>query len=116
MLKTDNEQEIMQLIVNGGDARSGCLKAIQKAEEGEIEEALILLENANASLNKAHESQTKLIQSEIRGEGVELNLLMIHAQDHVMNAMTVRDLAKYIIHNCQEINQLKKQLKESEEK
>ncbi|HJF33529.1 MAG TPA: PTS lactose/cellobiose transporter subunit IIA, partial [Sporosarcina psychrophila] len=31
--------------------------------------------------------------SEIRGEGVVVSLLLVHAQDHLMNAITFKDLA-----------------------
>ncbi|HIX52315.1 MAG TPA: PTS lactose/cellobiose transporter subunit IIA, partial [Candidatus Lachnoclostridium stercoripullorum] len=34
---------------------------------------------------------------EINGKHVPLSLLMVHAQDHLMNAMTVMDLCKEII-------------------
>ena len=93
----EEEQVIMQLIMNGGNARSLSLKAIQKAEEKDFQEARNLLHQANEAMNLAHEAQTKLIQDEIRNGPVKLSLLMIHAQDHVMNAMTVKDLAGYIV-------------------
>ena len=87
------EEIIMGLIVNGGNARSKSMEAIAMAKEGEIEEAKKLLEEASEYLGKAHESQTQLIQTEAGGTKVELSILMIHAQDHLMNAMTVKDLA-----------------------
>lgn len=46
---------------------------------------------------KAHHYQTELIQAEMRGEKTELSLIMVHGQDHLMNAMTVRDLALQMI-------------------
>ena len=45
----------------------------------------------------AHQCQTGLIFAETNGSPVLLSLLMIHAQDHVMNAMTVKDLAAEMI-------------------
>ena len=91
------EEIIMNLIMYGGDARSQSLMAIQTAREGDFTEALALLKSADESINKAHVIQTKLIQDEVRGEKTEVNLLMVHAQDHLMNAMTVCDLAREII-------------------
>ncbi|MGV3240694.1 PTS lactose/cellobiose transporter subunit IIA [Streptococcus hyovaginalis] len=38
-----------------------------------------------------------MIQGEARGEKFESRLLLIHAQDHLMNAMTVVDMAKEFI-------------------
>jgi PTS system cellobiose-specific IIA component len=34
-----------------------------------------------------------LIQEEAAGKQSEVTLLMVHAQDHLMNTMTIRDLA-----------------------
>lgn len=93
----DYEVIVMQIIVNGGDARANALKAIRCARKGYIEESDNLMNLAKESLSKAHETQTKLIQAEARGESSKLTLLMVHAQDHLMNAMTVKDLAIELI-------------------
>lgn len=110
-MNSEMEQTIMQLIVNGGDARSMSLRAIQAAENDDFVEADKLLVAAKEAMNKAHEVQTQLIQDEVRGNHVEVTLLMVHAQDHVMNAMTVKELAEHIINNRKEINQLKQTVK-----
>ena len=34
-----------------------------------------------------------MIQSEIRGDHIPVMLLMVHAQDHLMDAMVVKDMA-----------------------
>jgi len=44
-------------------------------------------------VNEAHKIQTNLVQGEVRGEKTEVTLLMVHAQDHLMNAITIKDLA-----------------------
>ncbi len=46
---------------------------------------------------EAHHSQTALLSQEARGEKVEVSMLLIHAQDHLMNAITFRDLAVEMI-------------------
>ncbi|MDX7989752.1 PTS lactose/cellobiose transporter subunit IIA, partial [Xenorhabdus sp. 12] len=48
-------------------------------------------------INEAHHFQTELIQSEARGEKTEISVLLIHAQDHLMNAITVKELAEEFI-------------------
>ena len=45
----------------------------------------------------AHQCQTGLIFAETNGSPVPITLLMVHAQDHVMNAMTVKDMAGEMI-------------------
>ncbi|KAB7665054.1 PTS lactose/cellobiose transporter subunit IIA [Bacillus sp. B1-b2] len=98
-----NEREIMQIITTGGDARANYLKALAEAREGNWEKVDSILLHANDSLNLAHNVQTSLIQSEIRGEEVEISLLMVHAQDHLMNAITVKELV------CEMIKYMKQQ-------
>ena len=88
---------IMKIIINGGDARSGALSAIRSARGGNIDKARELLKEADQAISRAHEVQTDLIQAEARGEKTEMSLLMVHAQDHIMNAMTVRDLAEEMV-------------------
>lgn len=91
------EQIIMELVVNGGMARSLAIEAIRNARQGNFEEADKLMKESAETLSKAHEVQTELITKEAGGEHMEVQHLMVHAQDHVMNAMTVYDLAVEII-------------------
>lgn len=91
------EEQIMQLILHSGDARSKMINAVRESNKGNFEEAERLFEEGQKSLNLAHIMQTELIQSEIKGEKIEITLLLIHAQDHLMNAITVMDLVREII-------------------
>ena len=87
------EQVIFQIILHGGNGRSAAMEALLAAKKGDFGGAREKLKEADNALNEAHRIQTSLIQREIRGEKTEISLLMIHAQDHLMNAMTVKDLA-----------------------
>ncbi|MEC1636155.1 PTS lichenan transporter subunit IIA [Bacillus mojavensis] len=91
------EQIIFQIILHGGNGRSSAMEAIAAAKNGDSEEARNKLQDATDELSKAHHYQTELIQSEAGGEKTEMTLLMVHAQDHLMNAMTVKDLAAEFI-------------------
>lgn len=102
------EEIIMNLIVNGGDARSNAMNAIEHAKVGEIERSRGLIGEANDALDRAHDYQTKLIQEEANGNKTEISILMIHAQDHLMNAMTVRDMANEFIQLYEIIKDIKK--------
>lgn len=93
----DIEEISFQIILNGGNARSLAAEAINFAKAGEFDKAEQKIEEANEAMIIAHRFQTDLIQGEARGEKVEIRLIFIHAQDHLMNAMTVIDLAKEII-------------------
>lgn len=88
------EDIITELVVNGGNAKSKAMQAIRAARMGEFEAAEQRIKEANESLQQAHQFQTELIQAEARGEKrAAVSLIMVHGQDHLMNAMTTRDLA-----------------------
>jgi len=91
------EQEIFLIISCSGDARSHAMEAIQFAKDGDFTSANNSIELANEKLSEAHKQQTKLIQAEADGNGVEATLLLIHAQDHLMSTITVRDLAREFV-------------------
>ncbi|MGT2756667.1 PTS lactose/cellobiose transporter subunit IIA [Streptococcus ovuberis] len=96
-MENEQTQVIMGLIVNGGNARSLAMKAIYAAKKGDFEEAQAYLAECNASLVQAHHAQTELLTKEAAGEKTEVSLLMVHAQDHLMNAITVKDMATEIV-------------------
>lgn len=93
----DFETVMVELIANAGEARSRAIEAIRKARKGDLEEAEKLLQQSSENLIHTHELQTDLLRADIEGSPIPLNLLMVHAQDHVMNAMTVKDLAKEMV-------------------
>lgn len=93
----DIETMTMQLIVNSGDARSRAMEAISIAKEGKIADAREKLKEADEFLTKAHKFQTDLLQEEADGNIKSVTLLTAHAQDHLMNAITVIDLANEFV-------------------
>lgn len=98
MVEISAEDIVMNLVVHGGDARSLAIEAIRAARENEFAKAESLLTDAQAALNEAHNFQTDLIQGEMGGgDPVHVSLLMVHGQDHLMNAMTVLDMATEIV-------------------
>ena len=99
----EQEQTIINLIVNAGSARSSAIEAIQYAKAGDLEKAEESINAAKESVNEAHHAQTEMIQAEIRGEKTPLNLLMVHAQDHLMCALVVIDLAQEFVAIWQKI-------------
>lgn len=91
------EMKAFHLILHGGNARSCSMEAIDCAKRGEFTEAEAKLQEALEELKEAHRVQTDLIQKEAGGEKTEVTLLMVHAQDHLMNAITVKELASEFV-------------------
>jgi cellobiose PTS system EIIA component len=100
------EMEIFEIISNGGDAKSTAYEALAKAHEGKFAEAEEMVKRAHEELNKAHKTQTSLIQAEINGEEFEKSLLMIHAQDHLMTSISEIALIEQMIPMLKRIHTL----------
>ncbi|GLC89558.1 PTS lactose/cellobiose transporter subunit IIA [Lysinibacillus piscis] len=90
-------ETIFQIILHGGNGKSFAMEAIFLAKQGDVAGAEEKLQEAEAALLEAHHVQTALIQEEIQGNENTVSLLMVHAQDHLMTAMTVKDLAREFV-------------------
>lgn len=105
MEKQGNLEVIMELIMYGGDAKSNAMEAIQAAKVGDFELANDKISAAEASLVKAHHSQTEMLTQEAQGNHTEVSLLMVHGQDHLMTSIAFTDLAKEVIDVYKRINE-----------
>ncbi|MED1916584.1 MULTISPECIES: PTS lactose/cellobiose transporter subunit IIA [unclassified Brevibacillus] len=101
----DHTDVIFQLILHGGNARSLAMEAIALAKNRDLSGAEDALKRAGEELGRAHQNQTALIQKEIAGEKTEISMLLIHAQDHLMNAITVKDLATEFVELYSQIHE-----------
>jgi len=100
------EMAIMNIIINAGDCKNHAYMALGMVNEGKYEQAETEIELANDALAKAHDSQTEMIQKEASGEKIELSLLFVHAQDHLMTAITEKNLIEQIIELRKVVNTL----------
>lgn len=101
----DMDNIIMEMISVSGDARSKALEAVHAARKNEFKHAKVLLKECEEGLNRAHNSQTELLVKEVNGEYSEVRLLMVHAQDHMMNALTVKDIAEQFVGLIEEMRE-----------
>lgn len=92
-----NDMISMTIIANSGDARSYAFQALQEAKLGNFEEAEKLLAKSKESENIAHKAQTELLFKEANGDKQDVNVLLVHAQDHLMTSMLAAELIKEII-------------------
>ena len=93
----DIEVIAMELVGNAGEARSLAFEALAEAKKGNFERAEELLEKSKEASLRAHHTQTELICNEADGNKVEIGLLMVHAQDHLMTSILARELITEII-------------------
>ncbi len=95
---TEEDYDIpFQIVAVAGNARSLALMAVESAREGDMEQAESYLKEANESCLEAHKVQTQLLTNEAQGNAMEVNLIMVHAQDHLTMATLALENAKEFI-------------------
>ena len=92
-----------QLIGIAGDSKAESMAAIEAARAGNLEEAAEHLAAADKAMVEAHESQTAMLQQEAEGNPVAVNIILVHAQDHLTMAQMARDMADQMIALYKEI-------------
>ena len=104
----DLEQSIMMIIIHSGDARAYAYEALHKTNEGDYEGAEEAMKNADDAIGEAHDIQTSFLQKEAAGEKTEISVLFVHAQDHLMTAISEKNLIKEIVSLRKYVNSLAK--------
>ncbi|MEG0285960.1 MULTISPECIES: PTS lactose/cellobiose transporter subunit IIA [Vagococcus] len=91
------EQISFELISKAGDAFGYLVQAIQFASEGQFEEADKKISESETVMNDAHKVQTSMIVKEAQGEDNDISVLLIHAQDTLMNTILMATLTKEFV-------------------
>lgn len=101
-----HEEVIFEIILHAGNARAEAYEALKQAKQGNFEEAEKHMNNAENEVGIAHRGQTDMIQREVNGEKIEMSLLFVHAQDHLMTAIAEKGLIENMIDLYKRINEL----------
>jgi PTS system cellobiose-specific IIA component len=67
------------------------------AKSGDFDQARELMEEGDNHFSQGHHVHAKLIQQEASGETPQMHLLLIHAEDQMMPAETLRIVAEEMI-------------------
>lgn len=102
-MKMDEESIVLEIIMNAGEAKGYAYEALRKAKGGNFDEVDALFEKADEALSKAHNIQTSLLSREANGEEINVSILFVHSQDHLMTCMSEKNLIKEIIEMQKEI-------------
>lgn len=99
MEELENGPEMVSfgIIAHAGDARSYAYGALAAAKAGNFEEAEALLKQSDAAAVEAHHMQTDLLIGEANGNKTPVDVLLVHAQDHLMTSMLAVELIKELI-------------------
>ena len=91
-------EQSMQLILHAGNGRSMVIEAVRDLlRTGDVSGARVKIKEAGQEIGEAHDIQTAMISAECDGQPVEKSILLIHAQDHFMTALAVRDMAQLMV-------------------
>lgn len=99
------EQVSFQLILHSGNARSKLLEALKQFRLGVEEEAFGLMKEAQEDLQNAHDIHFQLVQKEAGGETTSFSLLLMHAEDHLMSTITIKELLGELLPIFQSLKQ-----------
>lgn len=105
--KDEKYQVAFDMILKAGEAKNYAMMAIEEAKEFNFEEARKYLEQAENKMTEAHNCQTNMIHQEAQGDSIEVNIILVHAQDHFSMAVTARDFAEQFINLYKVIANLK---------
>ena len=98
-MELDESREMVSfgIIAHAGDARSYAFGALEAAKKGNFEEADALLKKSRDAAVEAHHMQTALLTEEANGNKTMVDMLLVHAQDHLMTSMLATELMKELI-------------------
>jgi PTS system cellobiose-specific IIA component len=93
----DIENVSFQIIAHSGEGRSLAFEALKEYRAGNLDKAKELIKKAKDEITEAHRVQTDLLFKEANGEEIEMNIMLVHAQDHFMTSMLAADLIEEMI-------------------
>lgn len=108
-----NEELIISLIVTAGESKSCAMEAIQAARDGRWESAAAFLHQSDEAARHCHQTQTQLIGEDEGSGRTPVSLIMVHAQDHIMNAQLCREMAEEIVSLYRKFDSLTSQSKDT---
>ncbi len=100
------EQISLQMITQVCDVTANCMRAMEEAKAGKIQEARVLLKKSEEGYSKCHEIHSELITRMASGEKIEFHLLLVHAEDQMMNAEVIKIMAEQIVDLSERLTKL----------
>lgn len=98
-----------QIISKVGMAKSNYIEAMKYAQQDQFEQARQKIQEGDNQFNEGHLAHGELIQKEAAGTKVTPTILLMHAEDQLMAAETIKIMALEIIKMAQKIAAWEKQ-------
>lgn len=95
------------MILYAGNAKQNFIEAFRAVMKGEGEKAEALYEQGIEELNEAHKYEAEFMTMYAQNkEEVEMDLLLVHANDHLSMALVMQDFYKELKPMAEAMNQL----------
>ncbi len=91
------DEQKFEIVLHAGNAESAALMAMEAARERRFEEADALRAESATELSEAHRLHTSVLQLAARGASIEMDVLLVHAQDHLSMATVLNEVSNEII-------------------
>lgn len=91
----ESRENIKDLIGYGAQARDNAMRAITAAKNGAFDQADFHIKEANQALHQGHKVQSEFIEGYVQTDDT---VRLTHAQDHIMTASAIKDLAVEIVY------------------
>ncbi len=101
-----NDQIVFTLILHAGNSKSDSMEALKAAREGNFVLSEEKQRSAEQELTAAHQIQSTMLADFANGEEFPVDILMVHAQDHLNDAITTLDLTKEMVMMYQKIRNM----------
>lgn len=91
------DEKKFEIVLHAGNAESSALMAMEAAREHRFDEADALQMEAANELSEAHRLHTGVLSLAAGGTRIEMDVLLVHAQDHLSMATVLQEVSGEII-------------------
>lgn len=96
-MKQKMQEAAFMIIAYVGTAKSMYIEALRNVKQGKYEHAQLMIEEADNTYAEAHKLHFEFIQAEASGEDLPFSLMLMHAEDQLLNTETVKLLVEELI-------------------
>lgn len=88
------DERKFEIVLHAGNAESSAMMAMEAAREGRFDDADSLMGEAETELAEAHRLHTAVLQLAAGGTDIPMDVLLVHAQDHLSMATVLKSVAE----------------------
>ena len=100
----EQEMMIFQLISAAGAAKSTYMEALQLAKKGKYEEAKATIAQGDELYAQGHHVHADMLAESAQGVSNGAALILVHAEDQMMSAETIKVMVEELIALYQKVN------------